>query len=273
MALTDKNIIITPNIGQTEDPKIVFSGANASIGAQNITLNVSPTDTGTLSFEGSSGKLLSMSNDMSGYVFSVNDISGIPLIDAHADGSVRLTPFGGTVYAGNLTSGLGIVPPVWTYRRTADGTAIGPAVTNVFPTPSILQLEGASVYKITGSVYFLKTTAGTVTWNNLFSSSPSIFEGVLRQSPLTGFSSTAATYTPLSYNYYIRAATGSALSFGSASTLTTGVNHFITFENTVITNAATYWRLRITQSAGTITPLAGSYYTITKIGNTTGNFI
>ena len=38
MALSDKNIVITPNIGATDDPKIVFSGADASTAAQNITL-------------------------------------------------------------------------------------------------------------------------------------------------------------------------------------------------------------------------------------------
>ena len=48
MALSDKNIVITPNIGQSADPKIVFSGADASTGAQNVTLEITPKQQGTL---------------------------------------------------------------------------------------------------------------------------------------------------------------------------------------------------------------------------------
>jgi hypothetical protein len=52
--------------------------------------------------------------------------------------------------------------------------------------------------------------------------------------------------------------------------LTTAVNHFYRLDMTVLTNAATNWRLRLTQSAGTATPLAGSFYTIEKVGPSTG---
>jgi hypothetical protein len=37
MANSDKNILITPNIGSSNDPSIVFSGANTAVGPQNIT--------------------------------------------------------------------------------------------------------------------------------------------------------------------------------------------------------------------------------------------
>lgn len=272
MALTDKNIVITPSIGQTADPKIVFSGADSTTGPQNITLNVYPNNSGTVSFEASSGQLLSVSNDMTGYIFSANDISGIPSIDAHADGTVRLAPYGGTVYAGNGTSGLGVVPPVWTYRRINAGAAIGAAIADVFTTPSSLSLEASSVYQIKGKLYFLKTTAGTGVWTNTFSSAPVLFEGFSRQTAITGMvAATGAVYTPLLNYYYAQGAVSVATA--ATGSLSTAVNHNLAFEFTVITNAATNWRLRLTQSAGTATPLAGSYYTVTKIGLTTGNFV
>jgi len=104
MANSDKNIVITPNIGSsTDDPKIVFSGADGTTGAQDVTLYVYPTDNGTLSIEGSAGQLLSVSNNLTGTLFSVNDVSGIPSITVEDDGTVSLAEFNGTVLIGGAT--------------------------------------------------------------------------------------------------------------------------------------------------------------------------
>lgn len=105
MAVNDKNILIVPNIGSTTaDPKIVFSGADASTGAQNITLQVYPTNSGTLSFEGSAGQLFSITNSMSGTIYSVNDVSGIPSIEVLDTGLVKIAQYGGNVLLGNGTN-------------------------------------------------------------------------------------------------------------------------------------------------------------------------
>ena len=101
MAHSDKNILITPNIGSTTaDPTIVFSGADATTGAQNITLNVYPENSGTISFEGSAGQLFSITNELTGTIFSVNDVSGIPSIEVIDTGEVRLAQYGGDVILG-----------------------------------------------------------------------------------------------------------------------------------------------------------------------------
>ena len=101
MANTDKNIVITPNNGSsTADPKIVFSGADASNGAQNITLQVYPTNNGTVSFEGSAGQLFSITNNLSGTIFSVNDVSGIPSIEVLDTGLVKMAQYSGNVCIG-----------------------------------------------------------------------------------------------------------------------------------------------------------------------------
>ena len=75
MANSDKNIVITPNVNQTAQPNIVFTGFNAS----PITLRVA--DDGALSWEGSAGQLFLISNSVSGTLFTVNDASGNPLLE------------------------------------------------------------------------------------------------------------------------------------------------------------------------------------------------
>jgi len=104
MANTDKNLVITPNTGSSaDDPKIVFSGADATTTAQDITLKVYPTSNGTLSFEGSAGQLFSITNDLSGTIFSVNDVSGIPSIEVVDDGTVKIAEYSGNLLIGTST--------------------------------------------------------------------------------------------------------------------------------------------------------------------------
>ena len=101
MANTDKDILITPNVGSSSaDPKIEFKGADASTSAQTITATAYPTNNGTLSFDGSAGQLFSITNDMTGTIFSVNDVSGIPSIEVDDDGEVRFAEYSGDVVIG-----------------------------------------------------------------------------------------------------------------------------------------------------------------------------
>lgn len=102
MADSDKDILITPNTGNASDPTIVFS--SGATGGDDITLSV--TDDGTtttLSFDGSAGQLFSVSNSLTGTIFSVNDVSGIPSIEVDDDGEVRLAEFSGNVLIGYAT--------------------------------------------------------------------------------------------------------------------------------------------------------------------------
>lgn len=101
MPHSDKNIVIIPNTSSTTaDPQIVFSGANAVLGPQNITLRTYPTSNGTLSFEGSAGQLFSITNSFSGTIFSVNDVSGVPSIEVLDNGLIKLAEFSGFVAYG-----------------------------------------------------------------------------------------------------------------------------------------------------------------------------
>jgi len=126
MALSDKNIVITPNISAASDPKIVFSGADANTAAQNITLTAYPTSNGTLSFDGSAGQLFSITNSLSGSIFSVNDVSGIPSIEVLDTGTIKLAQYGGNV-------GVGLVPS-GTYKLEVLGGISGNTITSTVAT-------------------------------------------------------------------------------------------------------------------------------------------
>jgi hypothetical protein len=131
MAHSDKNIVITPNVGSTtNNPQIVFSGADASLGPQNITLRVYPTSNGTLSFEGSAGQLFSITNSLTGSIFSVNDVSGIPSIEVLDNGIVKLAEFGGFV-------AFGVSPAVVAAGSTqATATALTRPINNITTVPA-----------------------------------------------------------------------------------------------------------------------------------------
>ena len=122
MPLADRNIIITPNRGASTEPNIVFRGADASSSA-TITLRVYNTGSvGTLSFEGSSGQLFSMSDTFSGTIFSVNDVSGIPSIEVLDTGQVKLAEYSGFVTILNTTNSTSTSTGVF---RVSGGAGIG----------------------------------------------------------------------------------------------------------------------------------------------------
>ena len=79
MADVDKNIRITTSKNKTTFPNIVFTGSSA--GSSVITLEV--LDDNTLSFTSNEGQVFSLDSNLStGTIWSVNDISGFPLLRA-----------------------------------------------------------------------------------------------------------------------------------------------------------------------------------------------
>jgi hypothetical protein len=162
MANSNKSIVITPNTGSTTaDPKIVFSGADASTAAQNITMTVYPANNGTLSIDGSAGQLFSVSNSLTGTLFSVNDISGVPSIEVLDTGAVKIAQYNGSVAIGTgspdaklhvnantstVTAGPG-TPLV--HLSQADANGVGIVLDTYGAAPSILtrRSQGTSAAK------------------------------------------------------------------------------------------------------------------------------
>ena len=96
MADSDKIITITPNTGSsTNFPKIEFTGAD------NNTVTANVLDNGTVSFEGTDGQLFSVVDSLSGDLYTVSDISGIPSIHLKDDGELQLAPYYGNLLVGH----------------------------------------------------------------------------------------------------------------------------------------------------------------------------
>lgn len=102
MADSDKDILITPNVGvATNLPEIKF------VGKDNSPMYLKVLDDNALSFEGTEGQVFSMSPTMSsGDIFSVSDISGVQSMAVNADGTIKIIPSGTTpssnLYLGDL---------------------------------------------------------------------------------------------------------------------------------------------------------------------------
>jgi hypothetical protein len=153
-----------------------------------------------------------------------------------------------------------------TFRLASNGSAIGATIADFFGATSSINLAASSVYEITYHAYFLKTTAGTATWTLTASSAPTLISGYYTANPVTG----VAAGAPITGYAGSQAATTAA--FAATASLTTAVNHSYAFKVQVITNAATTFKLQLTQSAGTATPLAGSYYTVERLSGSVGSF-
>jgi hypothetical protein len=69
------------------------------------TVHYDNLDNGTLSWEGSAGQLFSITNNLtSGSIFSVNDVSGIPIIDVNANSNVNIVAYGGSLGIGTTAA-------------------------------------------------------------------------------------------------------------------------------------------------------------------------
>jgi len=97
MANSDKNIRITTSKNKATFPNIVFTGSAA--GTSVITLEV--LDDNTVSFASNEGQIFSLDSNLStGTIWSVNDISGVPLLRASAGATIGLAEYSGVVGIG-----------------------------------------------------------------------------------------------------------------------------------------------------------------------------
>jgi hypothetical protein len=92
----------TVTLGQS-DSFVNFASRTTAFKGGTAEIKLRTLDDGTLSFEGSAGQLFSITDSMSGTIFSVNDISGIPSIEVLDTGNVRLAQYGGNVGIGTST--------------------------------------------------------------------------------------------------------------------------------------------------------------------------
>lgn len=146
-------------------------------------------------------------------------------------------------------------------KYSAAGAALGSGIADYFT--STISLDAASIYEIECHAYFLKTTAGTVTWTWIFSSAPTVVTSRNQSTPVTGFTTSVITGAEVFAEATIEAST--TVVHAASASLTTAVRHSFIFRVRILTNAATTIQLRCTESAGTVTPQAGSYMRPIKI--------
>ena len=141
MANTYKNIVITPNRDTAANvvPEIDFQGGDATTNT-DIYLRVYTTQNGTISFEGSAGQLFSITNDLTGSIFSVNDVSGIPSLEINASGLVKIAEFGGNVAVGRANA---------SYKLDVNGS-----------------VRSSGLLDSSNRLLLIKDSAGTVVWGN-----------------------------------------------------------------------------------------------------------
>lgn len=174
-------------------------------------------------------------------------------------------------FTSNTTQGRYIVPATQYYRLTANTAAIGPGITDVFGASSSIPLVTNGVYEIEIELWFLKTTAGTVTWTLTNSTTVTNMDVNLLMSSSAGFTSNASASVVSTGSITFQTAAASA--FAATASLTTAVSHWAKFKIILENGASTSLRLRATSSAGSITPLRGSYWKATRISSTnTGTY-
>ncbi len=140
-----QDIIITPRSGE---PSIDFTGSGTT--ASSISLKV--LSDSTLSFEGTQGQLFSITDNLtSGVIFGVNDIGGLPLIEASANGNVSLVRYGNNVGigTGSPTAKLDILE-TWNTSAVQTGIKLNviDASSNANSLLMDLQNSGSSRFKV-----------------------------------------------------------------------------------------------------------------------------
>lgn len=94
---------------------------------QANTISSNMLDGGTLAYEGTAGQLFSITDSMTGTIFSVNDVSGIPSIEVLDSGLVKLAEFNGNV---------GVGTPTASFKLEVNGSFAATTKSFVIPHPT-----------------------------------------------------------------------------------------------------------------------------------------
>ena len=145
MADIDKNIIITPNIGQTDSPNIRFLAANSSVGPQTITMTALPANNGTLMFSNGVSNLFSISStSIDNNVLSV-------IGSASFTGNVNIS---GSVLVSNTTFSIGTTSLIDISSNTFTTSATSEVSIDGFPSATyrsvkyLVQMTSSTSYHV-----------------------------------------------------------------------------------------------------------------------------
>jgi hypothetical protein len=141
-------------------------------------------------------------------------------------------------------------------KLSADSAAIGPAINDFFGATSQVSLGLDEWYEFEYVLYFTKTTAGTVTFTIASDVAPQLLSAEYIGTVIGGIGAVGAPQMAA-----VVKSVSTAQALPVTGSLTTGVNHKYSVKGIMRTNVSStqLTKLRITSSAGTVTPLAGSY--------------
>jgi hypothetical protein len=264
-----QDLSLAPSAGTGTVTSVAFSGGTIglTVTGSPITTNGTITLAGTLAVA-NGGTGVTSSTGTGNVVLSTSPTLVTPILGTPTSGTV--TNLTGTASI-NINGTVGATTPDagsfttlgWTgVKYSAAGSAQGPAITDYFT--STISLDASSTYDIDCIAYFLKSTAGTATWTWTFSSAPDAISSFYTETPPSGFTTTVITGTAF-IGGSAAIQTSTTLAHAASSSMSTAVYHMFRFKVLVNTNAATTIQLRSTQSAGTLTPQAGSYMRATKV--------
>jgi hypothetical protein len=165
------NTIALGTTGVSVTPSMTYVGTAGTVISMSVL-----SDT-TLAWEGSSGQLFSIDNNLSsGEIFSVSDISGLPVITASVGQTITLNEFGGFTQVGNglastntttgalrVIGGVGITGAVYIAGNT--GVTSSTASTNA-TTGALVVTGGVGIgasLNIAGNTNVSSSTASTST--------------------------------------------------------------------------------------------------------------
>ena len=174
------NILINPNSGLIEFTTGTAGGNSFNtnftggafaarlgydnFGSLNLTSYVSNvTGLDRFSIDGANGRLFSVTDNLSGSLFSVNDIAGLPIIEAFDDNTVVMGSYNRNdfVLTGN-SLGLGGLPNTGTTKLYVSGNLL--VTGNITTTSNLILSSPTGIPSTTGS----NGTKGTLVWDTGF---------------------------------------------------------------------------------------------------------
>jgi hypothetical protein len=139
---------------------LIISGSNPNTSS----LSVIGTGSGVFTVDGSSGRLFSVDDSLSGSLFSVNTAAGLPVIEAFSDNTVRIGRYGTRVlYVSQSAVGVGKEASLNGILDISGSTVI----------TGSLNLSGS--FNINGTLTATTLVVQTITSSTIFSSGSNIF--------------------------------------------------------------------------------------------------
>jgi hypothetical protein len=180
------NILINPNSGIIEfttgvaggssfTSNVIFTGGSSylarlshdNFGGLNIVSYTTGSGIDRFSIDGNNGRLFSVTDNLSGSLFSVNDIAGLPIIEAFDDNTVIMGAFNKNdfILSGN-SLGLGGLPNTGTMKLYVSGNIMTPNNIEVSGTGIFNSIDLNNIDNLTFSGVDITITNGVVALTN-----------------------------------------------------------------------------------------------------------